>query len=867
MLKCMWLFSITMVLFLQHLHVAVSLSYNAPTTADLSHDMQKLALFQFKLGLSINTSASNPEDCVSWGTPSHPKTMNWSMSSDYCTWDGVLCNQVTGDVIGLDLTCSQLAGAIPSNTTLSQLSSLQYLAFGFNDLHGVFPEDIFHLPNLKQLSLVFNSNLTVILPKVKWGSSSSLQMLNFRQTNLCGGVPDSIGYLESLTTLSLSDCNLFGPNPRSIGNLTQLTQLDLSSNHFSGLFPSWLGNLTQLVLLNLIDNSITGPLPSKQAALCLPNLKILYLSNNLLNGTVPSWLFHCPSLGILNIGHNEFTGQLSEIISSRSALKIFSCNSNLLYGTIPQSFFELVNITSLDLSSNNFSGVLDVDRFSHLVYLDKLDLSHNSLLVTFTSTVMLPPEFYWLGLSSCKITKFPHFLRSLENLAYLDLSNNRISGDIPQWIESVGRNSLYYLNLSQNSLTGSLEHLPWNNLKYLDLQSNMLKGSLSDSLCNVSSLDVLNLSHNNFSGVLPTCARSLNYSLTVFDLRMNNIGGSLPSTLSNFRKLRSLNLHGNKLEGTIPLSFAEFSYLEVIDLGSNQMKDTFPQWLENLQNLQVLILKSNKFHGIINRTSRIEHPFPSLRIIDLSDNEFSGPLPAKYFKNFKGMMNAEVNKMKRSYMGNSYYSDTVSMVIKGIEIEFVRILTVFTTIDLSRNKFEGEIPEYIGNLKSLRSLNLSHNHISGHIPSLIGKLSMLESLDLSSNQLQGIIPQQLTSLNFLSRLNLSQNNRRGHIPEGAQFNTFENDSYTGNLRLCGSPLSKKCKREIIETQHEEDGDNDYFFSGFTWEAVVIGYGSGVVLGFVVGYVMLKVGQTKWITDIIARELGVKVKIIEIRRFL
>lgn len=207
------------------------------------------------------------------------------------------------------------------------------------------------------------------------------------------------------------------------------------------------------------------------------------------------------------------------------------------------------------------------------------------------------------------------------------------------------------------------------------------------------------------------------------------------------------------------------------------------------------------------------------------------------------------------------------IVIKGVEIEFVRILTVFTTIDLSRNKFEGEIPEYIGNLKSLRYLNLSHNHLSGHIPSLIGKLLMLESLDLSFNQLEGVIPQQLTGIYSLSRLNLSQNNLSGHIPEGAQFNTFGNDSYAGNLRLCGPPMSKMCKREITKTHQEEDGDDDYFFSGFTSKAVVIGYGSGVVLGFVVGYMMFKAGKPKWFTGIIARELGLKVRRLEIRGFL
>ena len=41
------------------------------------------------------------------------------------------------------------------------------------------------------------------------------------------------------------------------------------------------------------------------------------------------------------------------------------------------------------------------------------------------------------------------------------------------------------------------------------------------------------------------------------------------------------------------------------------------------------------------------------------------------------------------------------MAIKGLKIEFVKILNTFTTIDLSSNKFQGEIPESIGNLNSL----------------------------------------------------------------------------------------------------------------------------------------------------------------------
>ncbi|WOG94398.1 hypothetical protein DCAR_0313693 [Daucus carota subsp. sativus] len=879
MWKCIGLFTIMILLLFLQDHVVIS-SPSAATT-HLSPNRQKLALFQFRLSMSIDKSPAICSD----GTTS--KVMNWSLSSDCCTWGGVTCNQTTGDVVGLDLRCSQLIGAIFPNSTLFQLSFLQFIYLDHNNLYGLLPEEIFHLPNLQVLS-VFYTNLTVSLPKNKWGSSSSLQALYLEQITLSGGIPDSIGYLKSLNLLSLPNCSIDGEIPKAIGNLTQLTKLDLSLNNLTGLIPDSLANLQNLTVLYLNNNKLSGhfpscvanlqlleelilstnllsgPLPSNLTALSLPNLTNLQIFENLLNGTIPSWLFDLPSLFFLSIDFNSFTGQLNEFNASRLVLQVFTCSNNLINGSIPESFFDLVNLTMLDLSSNNFSGVLDIEMFSHLEFLDRLILSYNSLSVRVTNSSMLPPQIQTLGLSSCKIKEFTHFFGTAENLRYLDLSNNQIHGEIPQ---GIGEAKFYNLDLSENFLSGGIENLPWAFLDYLNLQSNMLNGSLPASICNSSSLDVLNLSHNNLSGVLPTCPSSLDYSLSVLDVRVNSIRGSIPSALSNFRKLRSLNLYRNKLEGRIPPSFAELEYLEVLDLGSNQISDTFPQWLEALQNLQVLSLKSNKLHGSINNVSKVEHPFPSLRIIDLSNNEFSGPLPAKYIKNFKGMMNREVNTLEKRYMGDSYYSDTVTMVIKGVPTEFVRILTAFTTIDLSENNFEGEMPEFIGNLKSLRDLNLSHNHLSGHVPSLIGKLSVLESLDLSFNQLVGIIPPELTCIYTLSKLNLSYNYLSGHIPEGAQFQTFDEDSYGGNLALCGRPLSKRCNiKEISETQEDADEDDDYFFSGFTWEAVTMGYGSGVVVGFLIGYVILRTRELKWLTRITAKKWGRKVRSLEIRRF-
>ncbi|KAL8106761.1 hypothetical protein AgCh_023506 [Apium graveolens] len=115
---------------------------------------------------------------------------------------------------------------------------------------------------------------------------------------------------------------------------------------------------------------------------------------------------------------------------------------------------------------------------------------------------------------------------------------------------------------------------------------------------------------------------------------------------------------------------------------------------------------------------------------------------------------------------------------------------------------------------------------------------MLELLDLSLNQLEG----EIASVYTLARLNLSCNQLEGRIPKGSQFNTFGNDSYVGNLGLCGFPLPKECEHE---SEALEDGeDDDYFFSGFTWEAVVIGYGCGVVPAFIAGYLMLLARKPK-----------------------
>ncbi|KAI7988449.1 Receptor-like protein 6 [Camellia lanceoleosa] len=814
--------------------------------------------------------------------------------------------------------------------SLTNMSSLTNLDLSSTGLHGKLPDSIFHLPNLQILILGDNHDLTGNLPKVNWSSSSSLRQLYLGYSSFSGELPDSIGYLRSLMSLDLSYCKFSGSIPESLGNLThitniylggnsfngqipftlsnlyQLISLDLSGNYlhgkipnfigklikleyfalaynnFNGPFPCGVANLTKLGYLDISSSELTGPIPSISG---LHNLQTLYLPNNSLTGTLPSWLLNLPSLIGLGLGSNRLTGQIPEF-HRKSKLMYIDLSHNELHGPIPQSISNLVNLTDLCLSSNNLSGVVELQTFSNLKNLNFLDLSYNSLSVTTINNINnILPNLWSFRMTSCKIKEFSDFFKALENVYELDISSNEIHGKIPKWVGVIGKASLSYLNLSNNFLTG-INQFPWKNLDTLDLSYNLIQGqlpilplSVSDflfsqnkltgeipsSICNVSSLSILDLSHNHLSGAIPQCLGNFSNILSVLDLRFNAFQGNIPMIFGKGNQLEILNLNGNQFEGPVPRSLTNCRQLQVLDLGNNKINDTFPYWLGILPELRVLVLRSNKFHGPID-TSKPKLYFPKLRIVDLSHNKFTGHLPERYFKNFKAMKNKAMPNEK--YLSvRSYYQDSVMVTMKGFDIYLTRILTIFTSIDLSSNKFSGDIPNVIGRLNSLIVLNLSHNSLTGLIPSSLGDLTELESLDLSSNQLIGKIPNHLLSLTFLEVFNLSCNHLDGRIPRGKQFDTFGNDSYVGNLGLCGFPLSKECEDNQSQVQpgvllQQEDDSN--FVSGFTWEAVVMGYACGMPLGLVIGFLMFLTGKPKLFVRIVEGKKHKKVKMLRQR---
>ncbi|TYI96242.1 hypothetical protein E1A91_D01G057300v1 [Gossypium mustelinum] len=875
-----------------------------PTPPCLPEDTS--ALLQFKNTMSIDDSA--------FYSYCYPKTNSWNESTNCCSWEGVTCEKATGQLVGslssnttlvrlrglkrlnlslnnfsassipsgfnqlvsltdLNLSGSYLSGSVPSDISLlsklisldlsgnDQLefdshsfdmltrnlskienlllgsvymsavvptsfmnltSSLKCLSLEWYGLQGDFPSEIFQLGYLEYVDLRWNY-LTGYLPKSNW--SSPLKFFDLSRNYFRGSIPSSLGNLTKITYLGFFINKLEGQIPDVFGNLNKLTTLDFSGCNFSGQLPPSMFNLTQLTSLDLLSNRLEGPLPTHVTG--FQNLKDFSLTDNLLTGGVPSWLFTLPSLESLDLSNNRLTGPINQIQRPNSIQRVYLADNDI-HGEIPTSFFGLSKLTQLDLSSNNLSGVIRSDMLSKLECLETLDLSTNN----FSGVINLdvPSKLNNLAevnLSNNKLSQFPSFLQSAKSLTSLDLSNNKIQGSIFKWEsegwEQLEGKNILTLDLRSNLLQGPLPAPPPSLQKFL-ISDNKLKEVFLLSICNLTSLDILDLSKNYFGGIIPSCLGNFSWGISIINLQKNSLSGKIPDFW------------------LLPWSLVDCTLLRFLNLANNTLNDVFPHRLSFLPHLQKLLLltRSNRFYGRLDY-SMATFGFSSLQILDLSKNEFTGPFPEEFFQNFISPDN---------------YKKFVKVTMKRLEIELDldKSLTDFTIIDFSNNRFNGRIPEALGELHALLVLNLSHNRLNDTLPPSLANMAALESLDLSSNKLGGTIPSELTKLTFLAVLNLSQNNFFGPIPVGNQFNTFGIDSYAGNLDLCGFPLSNKCGsdegRQPPTPKLVEDEDSAI---PFIWELVMMGYGCGVVLGLSTGYIVFTTGRPWWLVRMVERD--------------
>ncbi|TYJ32110.1 hypothetical protein E1A91_A05G014600v1 [Gossypium mustelinum] len=680
--------------------------------------------------------------------------------------------QVIGPLTSLKKFYSSLDGNINQSFSMNdfcKMTNLRELFISNNNLKGSLPMCFSNLTSLERLDLSFN-DLSGNISALK--SLASLQWLDLSYNKL--QIPSSLGYLFNLSKLqylsasnniiyvdemhsvaprfqlreiSLSCCGNGGSFPQFLYHQHDLVDVTLSHIHFKvNQFPFWLlENNTNLKRLHLVNCSLSGPFQVPfPSHLVLEDLDI---SNNFFSGNIPTEIgAHLPSLSSLNMSKNDFNGSIPSSFGDMSSLQILDLSNNQLFGGIPEHLaWGCSSLEILALSNNTLQGPIFSTNFS-LMSLSQLQLNGNNF------SGMIPN-----ALSNCSF------------LGTLDLGNNYLFGKIPSWIESMY--SLSTFDVSRNQLCGRIPKWVGNTsiLGQIDVADNHLQGLIPRAFCNLNrQLQFLDLSMNNFSGILPSCFKPSN--------------------------IEEVYLSKNMLQGPLPKAFRKSSFLVTLDLSYNHFSGHIPNWISNLSQLSYLLLKRNHFEGEIPiQLCKLPH----LSLIDLSLNNLSGGIPSC-------LKVTALNKVSDHYSWISYnflganrsisIEESIEYTIKSRSYTYKkRILQYMAGIDLSCNKLTGEIPHEIKNILMLFTLNLSHNSLTGPIPRAFSNLRDIESLDLSYNNLTGNIPPEFALLHFLQYFNVSYNNLSGKTPERiGQLGTFDESSYVGNPFLCGSLVGKNC---------------------------------------------------------------------------
>ncbi|KAL1292265.1 hypothetical protein AAHE18_20G259000 [Arachis hypogaea] len=709
---------------------------------------------------------------------------------DCCRWKGIGCDNVTGHVVMLDLTTpyvkcwrpmwegeywltsddedncyllyQQYLEATDVNSSLLELEYLTHLDLTGNRFHwSPIPMFIGSMQRLSRNEFSRDSNINWIsqLPLLEHLNMMESFIYNEYQVNIINLTITA----PNLHFLSLAYNRLSVSNLDALQNMTSLVHLDFRGNNLTSV-SSWFGNFKKLEYLDLSRCGLHGPIPN--AFQNATSIEFLDLSRNHFD-SLPSW-FH------------KF-----------EKLKHLFLSSNNFQGIIPPSLNQLVNLNRLDLSRNKLDGRICID-FQKLVNLSYLDLSSNNL--------------------NGPITVEESRLLVLSEMSDLNLSNNQISGSLPEHIGHI---------------------MP--NLNDLILGNNLINGSIPKSLCQVDYLSILDLSKNRLSGKIPDCWKD-KYVWEEINLSSNKLSGAVPSSFGNLSTLAWLHLNNNSLHGEFLASMRNLPHLLIMDLGENQLSGTISSWSANtFSSLQILRLRQNLLSGGI--PSQICE-LSSLKILDLSRNNLNGSIPW-CIGNLRGMT-LEASTLSppstlakgisfRRARVHDWETEDVVEVMKGRELDYIKILKLVVMMDLSENNLVGSIPKGITLLNGLHSLNLSNNHLIGKIPNMIRDMRSLESFDISSNQLSGTIPSSMSALTSLTHLNLSYNNFSGPIPTDNQFLTYDSSSYAGNPYLCGSPLPNKCGPHQVPGSSEfedEDSKTDKLEKWLFYFVIAIGFATG-----------------------------------------
>ncbi|CAB9505032.1 serine threonine-protein kinase BRI1-like [Seminavis robusta] len=352
----------------------------------------------------------------------------------------------------------------------------------------------------------------------------------------------------------------------------EVRALFLNQNSLEGFLPSELGLLTSLIGMDFDSNMLRSTIPESFEG--LTGLETFFASTNELSGEFPAWIGSWPNTTNINLAFNFLQGSLPSTMGDLHELVGLAIDNNFLSGGLDEIFDTSVNtglrnLEQIYAENNQFTGILGENFLRAATNLQYLDVSDNE----FTGEV------------SSHLFEFPELL-------VLDLHDNNFDSlplQFPQ-NSALGLLALQKCDFKDQRVPSSISNL--SGLLHLDLSQNQFTGVIPDEIGDMSSLTYLFLADNGFlPGPIPSWIGGLD--LEELSLKSNLRTGTIPSFLGGLSNLVLLDLDNNFLEGEIPESLGLLNDLQVLLLNRNNLISTIPNSLARLRELRVLYLEGN----------------------------------------------------------------------------------------------------------------------------------------------------------------------------------------------------------------------------------------------------------------------------------
>ncbi|KAH7840886.1 hypothetical protein Vadar_022963 [Vaccinium darrowii] len=494
-----------------------------------------------------------------------------------------------------------------------------------------------------------------------------------------------------------------------------------------------------------------------------------------LSGGNLEWLSYFPLLRHLDLTGVDLSQATNwfELVSNNlpllENLSLSLCKLPNPVPPVPPLNSSLSVITSVDLSMNSLSSSI-LDAFGQMISLVNLNLAYNK----FTGSI-------------------PNSFANLSRLQSLDLSNNHLKENLDKFLDKLSgsKKSLQILDLGANQLSGTLPNFTrFSSLRELSLYNNQLTGPFPTSFQQVlPHLGALNLHGNRISGMLPDL--TVSQSLMFLDLEDNSLNGTIDKSVGQLSRLTHLDISWNSLEDVISeahfsnlssLKFLDFSFnslvfnissnwippfqLDLIRLASCKLGPDFPKWLRNQNNYSELDISGAGISDVVPNWFW-DRP-PNLVYLNLSYNQMAGLVPDFSLKfseypsidlssnRFEGQVPRLPSKVMSLNLSKNNFSGSISLICAITDSQLIYL-------DLSSNQLSGRIPDCWQSFQELNIINLANNTLSGKLPSSLGSLSQLRALQLRDNNLSGELPESLKNCSELIILDLGGNRFTGNI--------------------------------------------------------------------------------------------------------